>query len=113
MQGNVGRRDLDHRVNARHKVRDVTEVRGRNNEALVERWTRTQTLRGRTALPAGPVPETLAASTDFGNVSHLVPGIHPMVKVSPSDVALHTEDFARWAATDTAVAAARIFMSAK
>ena len=52
------------------------------------------------------MPETLAASTDFGNVSHLVPGIHPMVKVSPSDVALHTEDFARWAATDAAVNAA-------
>lgn len=78
----------------------------RNNEALVERWARTQKLRGRTALPAGTVPETLAASTDFGNVSHLVPGIHPMVKVSPSDVALHTEDFARWAATDAAVDAA-------
>lgn len=78
----------------------------RNNAALVDRWTATQVRRGRTALPAGTVPDTVAASTDFGNVSHLVPGLHPMVKVSPTDVALHTEDFARWAATPQAVDAA-------
>jgi len=72
----------------------------------VERWAATQARRGRTALPAGTVPDTVAASTDFGNVSHLVPGLHPMVKVSPADVALHTEDFARWAATPQAVDAA-------
>ena len=78
----------------------------RNNAALVERWSATQARRGRTALPAGTVPDTVAASTDFGNVSNLVPGLHPMVQVSPADVALHTEDFARWAATPQAVDAA-------
>ena len=78
----------------------------RNNAPLVERWAATQARRGRTALPAGTVPDTVAASTDFGNVSNLVPGLHPMVKVSPSDVALHTEDFARWAAKPQAVDAA-------
>lgn len=78
----------------------------RNNETLVSRWSKTQARRGRVALPAGTVPDTLAASTDFGNVSHLVPGIHPMVKVSPADVALHTEGFAHWAQTDQAVDAA-------
>lgn len=74
----------------------------RNNEALAQRWARTQSLRGRVALPAGVVPETLAASTDFGNVSHLVPGIHPVIKVSPDDVALHTEAFREWAISDNA-----------
>lgn len=78
----------------------------RNNSPLVERWTRAQALRGRTALPAGTVPETVAASTDFGNVSNLVPGLHPMVQVSPPDVALHTTEFARWAISDEAVRAA-------
>src|SRR5699024_12487169 len=38
--------------------------------------------------------------------SQRVPGIHPMVKVSPSDVALHTEDFAHWAQTPQAQRAA-------
>lgn len=78
----------------------------RNNETLAARWARTQARRGRTALPANTVPDTVAASTDFGNVSHLVPGIHPMVKVSPTDVALHTSEFERWSATDEAVEAA-------
>lgn len=78
----------------------------RNSATLVERWTATQAARGRVALPAGTVPETLAASTDFGNVSNLVPGLHPMVKVSPPEVALHTEAFAHWAQTDDAVKAA-------
>ena len=78
----------------------------RNNETMAAQWAATQARRGRVALPAGTVPDTLAASTDFGNVSQQIPGIHPMVKVSPSDVALHTEDFARWANSPEAVSAA-------
>ena len=33
----------------------------------------------------------------MGNVSALVPSIHPMIKVSPPDVAIHTEAFAECA----------------
>jgi metal-dependent amidase/aminoacylase/carboxypeptidase family protein len=29
-------------------------------------------------------------STDMGNVSHLVPSIHPMIKVAPDGVPIHT-----------------------
>ncbi len=36
-------------------------------------------------------------STDMGNVSHLVPSIHPMIQVSPPNVAIHTADFVRYA----------------
>jgi amidohydrolase len=36
-------------------------------------------------------------STDMGNVSYRVPSIHPMVKVSPPEVSLHSAAFARWA----------------
>ena len=35
----------------------------------------------------------LVGSTDMGNVSHLVPSIHPMIAVSPAHVAIHTADF--------------------
>src|SRR5690625_5981084 len=66
---------------------------------MAARWSHTQSPRGRVALPEGTVPDTLAASTDFGNVSQQIPGINPMVKVSPEDVALHTEAFAKWANT--------------
>ncbi|MEZ5310795.1 MAG: hypothetical protein R2735_09435 [Microthrixaceae bacterium] len=34
-------------------------------------------------------------STDMGNVSQLVPSIHPMIAVAPEGVAIHTEEFAR------------------
>lgn len=39
----------------------------------------------------------VVGSTDMGNVSHLVPSIHPMIKVAPTGIAIHTEDFAHHA----------------
>jgi amidohydrolase len=66
----------------------------RTNQALTRRWVAAQEARGRDVLPGGVVSETLAASTDFGNVSFRVPGIHPLIQVSAPDVALHTEAFA-------------------
>lgn len=77
----------------------------RNNEKMAARWAKSQARYDRVALPGGIVPETLAASTDFGNVSQLVPGLHPMVKVAPEGVALHTREFARWAASDSGMRA--------
>jgi amidohydrolase len=44
----------------------------------------------------------VVGSTDMGNVSYLVPSIHPMIKVAPDDVAIHTADFARHAASEAA-----------
>lgn len=78
----------------------------RTNEALTGRWVAAQRRRGRDPLPAGVLSETLAASTDFGNVSFRIPGIHPLVQVSAPDVALHTAEFAAAAATPAAVSAA-------
>lgn len=76
----------------------------RNNQVMAHRWARTQAHRCRLPLPKDVLPDTLAASTDFGNVSHLVPGIHPMVKVAPEGVALHTEEFARFSTGEGAAA---------
>ncbi len=42
------------------------------------------------------VPSVLG-STDMGNVSQVVPSIHPMIAVSPPDVAIHTEAFVGYA----------------
>jgi metal-dependent amidase/aminoacylase/carboxypeptidase family protein len=41
----------------------------------------------------------IVGSTDMGNVSQLLPSIHPMIKVSPAEIAIHTQDFVRWAAS--------------
>jgi len=41
----------------------------------------------------------VVGSTDMGNVSYLVPSIHPMIKVAPTGVPIHTQDFTHWAAS--------------
>ena len=44
--------------------------------------------------------EGVVGSTDMGNVSYLVPSIHPMIQVSPPNVAIHSADFVRYAGGD-------------
>jgi hypothetical protein len=36
----------------------------------------------------------------MGNVSKIVPSLHPMIAVSPPSVALHSHEFAQWAASE-------------
>lgn len=48
--------------------------------------------RGREPLLRGVVSEILATSTDFGNVSYRIPGIHPLIKVANKDQALHPRE---------------------
>lgn len=78
----------------------------RTNDTLTSRWVAAQHRRGRRPLPAGVLSETLAASTDFGNVSYRVPGIHPLIQVAEPDVALHTAEFAAAAGSPRALEAA-------
>jgi hypothetical protein len=44
-------------------------------------------------------------STDMGNVSYLVPSIHPMIKVAPEGTSLHTPEFAEHAVSEAATSA--------
>src|SRR5690625_5692810 len=78
----------------------------RTNAAMTGRWVQAQRRRGRDPLPLGVVSTTLAASTDFGNVSFRVPGIHPVIKIAPHEVALHTREFATAAVSELARSAA-------
>lgn len=66
----------------------------RNNAPLAQAWNRRYAERGHTVLAPGVVPDSLAASTDFGNVSFRVPGLHAMVKVAEPEVSLHSREFA-------------------
>ncbi|MHA7217872.1 M20 family metallopeptidase [Arthrobacter sp. MDT1-48-3] len=66
----------------------------RTNNALTGRWVAAQQRRGRSPLPLGVVSEALAASTDFGNVSYRIPGIHPLIRIAEPATALHTRGFA-------------------
>ena len=78
----------------------------RTNDPLARRWVQHQAARGRTSLSGGVVPEELAASSDFANVSVRIPGIHPMIAVSAPDVALHTRAFAGAVASSAGLATA-------
>jgi amidohydrolase len=55
---------------------------------------------GRTVLDIADVPSSIAGSTDMGNVSKLVPAIHPMIAAAPRGVPLHSADFARYAGAE-------------
>lgn len=78
----------------------------RTNSALTTRWALHEIEQGRTPLPGGVLEESIAASTDFGNVSYRIPGIHPLIKTADAEVALHTREFAAAAITPEAETAA-------
>ena len=42
--------------------------------------------------------DTVVGSTDMGNVSYLVPSIHPMIRVSPPNISIHSPEFTGYAA---------------
>jgi metal-dependent amidase/aminoacylase/carboxypeptidase family protein len=68
-----------------------------DNDPLIDLYAANIATLGRTVVdPAevGPV----VGSTDMGNVSYEVPSIHPMIRVSPPHVSIHTPEFATYAA---------------
>ena len=78
----------------------------RTNRPLLKRWVSAQRSVGRHPYPPGTVSDTMAASTDFGNVSLRVPGIHPLIQIAPEGTGMHTVEFAHCADTPAAVDAA-------
>ncbi len=68
----------------------------RSNVPLERLYAANSARLGRTVDEPGP-GNRLIVSTDMGNVSHRVPTIHPIVKISPSSVGLHSAEFATWA----------------
>jgi len=69
------------------------------NQPLADAYTRNSTRLGRTVRKD---KSAVAGSTDMGNVSKLVPAIHPMIAISPTGVPLHSAEFAQCAASDGA-----------
>ena len=81
-----------------------------SNQALAGAFGAHCASLGRTLKPTDPTAGT--GSTDMGDVSHLVPSIHPMLGiVDQGTTTIHQRDFATAAATDrgidTAVLAAK------
>lgn len=76
---------------------DQTYSDMRDNLPMVEAYCANAALLGREVRDPQAVGRRVVGSTDMGNVSYLVPSIHPMIKVAPDGVPIHTVDFARWA----------------
>lgn len=74
----------------------------RNNHALAARYAVNLAPRGRTVLPLGVLPGEISGSTDMGNVSVRVPGIHPLLSIAPPYVTIHSPLFAEHAASEAA-----------
>jgi metal-dependent amidase/aminoacylase/carboxypeptidase family protein len=55
---------------------------------------------GRTFLTLDDLPRGWAGSTDMGNVSQIVPAIHPLIEAAPRDVVIHNPEFAKWAGSE-------------
>ncbi|ACQ82390.1 amidohydrolase [Beutenbergia cavernae DSM 12333] len=62
------------------------------NQALADRFA--ANLRGRREFPPPSPAATGGGSTDLGNVSHVVPAIHPNIATAPEGIGAHTAAFA-------------------
>ena len=77
-----------------------------DNPALLALYSANSAALGRPLVDAATSDDRVVGSTDMGNLSYLVPSIHPMIKVSPSGVSIHSAAFvghARSADADAAV----------
>jgi amidohydrolase len=70
-----------------------------DNGPMVASYVLNAARLGRTVADPRTTGRPVVGSTDMGNVSYLVPSIHPMIQVAPAGVPIHTQEFAHWAAT--------------
>jgi amidohydrolase len=67
-----------------------------DSQAIGERYRANAEALGR--IVRAPSPQArVVGSTDMGNVSYVVPSIHPMIRVAPPGVPIHTPAFAGFA----------------
>ncbi len=76
-----------------------------DNGPMVAAYVANAAQLGRTVADPDALGRRVVGSTDMGNVSYLVPSIHPMIQVAPEGVAIHTVEFAEWARSDQGDAA--------
>ncbi len=84
---------LEHRWGEESRYKAMTSSR-----ALAEAYTANIEALGRRVMEAES--RRSMGSTDMGNVSALVPAIHPTIAVAPPDVPIHTVEFREIAASE-------------
>lgn len=69
------------------------------NEPLADSYERNANALGVTDFT--DYRELPTGGTDMANVSHLVPSLHPLIKMAPEEVTIHNPDFANWAGSQS------------
>jgi len=82
-----------------YKWADVLYQPMKNNLVLAELFARNLEYLGRKVEPLNTYFDF--GSTDMGNVSQVVPAIHPSVAIVPSSILLHSAEFAAAAASES------------
>lgn len=80
-----------------HKVLHHTYADMVDNPVLAGLYAANAAALGRPVSDPRTTEPRVLGSTDMGNVSYLVPSIHPMVKVAPPGVSIHSHEFTRHA----------------
>ncbi|HKA04870.1 MAG TPA: hypothetical protein VKD67_11085, partial [Acidimicrobiales bacterium] len=81
----------------RHEWDDHPYADVRENHALQRAFAANAALVGRRLAPPDH-DHKVVGSTDMGNVSYLVPSIHPMLQVAPAGIPIHSPEFTQYAA---------------
>jgi amidohydrolase len=76
-----------------------------DNRAMLDLYTANAARTGRTLGDPSAAAHPVVGSTDMGNVSYVVPSIHPMIKVGPPHVSIHSAEFASYTASEDGDAA--------
>ncbi len=71
-----------------------------SNPVLVELFAANAAALGRPMLRGGDLPPNISGSTDMGNVSKLLPSIHPMLGIGCYPVSNHQPEFAAHTCTE-------------
>ena len=66
----------------------------RHNPVLVDLYEANSVARGRPMLRGSDLPPHISGSTDMGNVSKVVPSIHPMISIDSLPASNHQPEFA-------------------
>ena len=72
-----------------------------DNAPMVHAYVANAARVGRTVQDPRAIGKAVVGSTDMGNISYLVPSIHPMIQVAEAGVPIHTLDFASWARSES------------
>lgn len=79
---------------------DVVYADMLDNQVLLGLYAANAAALGRTMVTDTPSLRVVG-STDMGNVSYLVPSVHPMIQAAPHGTPIHTPDFAEFAVGDS------------